>query len=405
MTKYMELFNPEFLSRRYEIYAQMRNEDPVYYMDSDFFQSWFITRYDDVSALLNDKRLSTSNTIHYLDLAPEEEQALLSPLRLYMQQSLPETLDERHKVLQTFFLQYLSPKVIASLQESIERMVGDMFDRLDPVRTFNFSEEFAYPLPAMVIADLLGVPASGYDNIIRWSKGLISVFRPYNFEAYKQGQEDMLAMIEYCQRLMRSDDLRNDCLLFALAIEVDKGKISEEEALVNCANMLFAGHETTASALGKGLLEFFKNRDQLALVQQDPALMANAVEEIIRKVGVVGWLARRAKDDFDFKGYSIRKNDRIMLSPFTANLDDRHFENAEAFDIRRNNAKQHLGFGKGKHYCLGASLARMEITIVFTALFERFPDFQIDLDNIETGSVMFLNYMGPQNLPVRLELA
>ena len=133
--------------------------------------------------------------------------------------------------------------------------------------------------------------------------------------------------------------------------------------------------------------------------------MKNAVEEIIRKVGVVGWLGRRAKDDFDFKGHSIKKNDRIMLSPFVANLDDRHFENPEAFNIRRNNAKQHLGFGKGKHYCLGASLARMEITIVFSTLFERFPNFEIDLDNIETNSVMFLNYTGLQNLPVKLEQA
>ena len=125
--------------------------------------------------------------------------------------------------------------------------------------------------------------------------------------------------------------------------------------------------------------------------------------EIIRKEGVVGWLVRQAKEDFDFKGYSIKKNDRIMLLMSSANRDERHFENAETFDIRRHNVKQHLGFGKGKHYCLGASLARMEISIVFNTLFERFTEFQIDLDNIELNDIMLLNYTGLQNLPVKLE--
>ena len=403
MNKYIDLLNPEAMPRRYEIFTQMREQDPVYFFDADFFQSWFITSFEDVAALLHDNRLSTSNTLVHLASAPAEEQTVLAPLKHYMQHALPEISDERHKVLQTFFLQYFSPKVIKTLEDRIYNLVKELADTLDTSTTINFCADFAYPLPAMVIADILGVPKEGFNNIIKWSESLIELFRPYNFELYQKGQSDLLSLIQYAEELMDSSSLREDSLLAALKIEIDNGTILKEEALINCANILFAGHETTASALSKGLWELFEHPQALTLLHADMELLPNAIEEIIRKVGIVGWLMRRAEEDIEYKGFTFKKGQRLMLSPFSANLDAQQFANPLDFDIQRSNAKQHIGFGKGKHYCLGANLARLELRIAFKYLLEKFPNYHIDADNIETGTLNFLNYSGLKKLPVKLK--
>lgn len=402
MLKYPELFAPEAPANRLEVLSKMRREDPVYYLDTDFFKAWLVTSYDDVSSLLHDKRLANSNTLLHLQSAPAREQAELAELRRYMQHALPETTAERHKILQTFFLDYFAPKRIVSIGSRIEDTVEGLLDGLDAGSEINFVEAFAYPLPAMVVADILGVPPEDFRQIISWSADLMSVFKTYDFEAYNKGQSALLAMNEYNRALMRSGSLRPDCLLAALARQIDAGNILEQEALVNCANILFAGHETTADALSKGMLEFFTHQDQLQTLCTDNTLLPNAVEEVVRKVGVIGWLMRLATVDFDYKRHRISKGDRILLSPMSANLDANYFDNAQAFDIKRENAKRHLGFGKGRHYCLGASLARTELEVSFGQIFRRFPNFRINTDGVVYGPAFFMNRHLSGNLPMVL---
>ncbi|ROS04700.1 hypothetical protein EDC56_0213 [Sinobacterium caligoides] len=401
MSKYIDLLDVEALPRRKAIFAKMRNEDPIYYFDTEIFKTWFVTDYDNVSRLLHDKRLSNSNTINHLNEAPPEEQEALSSLRRYMEKSLPEASDQRHKVIQSFFLQYFSPKVISGLRSKIELLVDELISDLDVYSEINFSKEFCFTLPIMVIAEILGVPKTDLEKIYSWSRDLIAVFHPYDYRGYLTGQKAMLAMVDYCKGLMLSGDLSAGCLLAALKCEIDSGSISEEEALVNCANILFAGHETTASVLAKGLLMFSKNPEQWYLLRQDSSLMPGAIEELMRTCGL-GWLMRSAKVGFEFNGHYFNKGDRVILSPGIANHDEKYFHQPEVFNIKRASEVQHLSFGKGKHYCLGASLARLELEVAFGKILQSFPDMKIDHQGVEIGVVLFLQYAGIYNLPVTL---
>jgi pimeloyl-[acyl-carrier protein] synthase len=241
---------------------------------------------------------------------------------------------------------------------------------------------FAYPLPVIVIAELLGVPPEDRDRIRRWSAGAIPFldgFRnPIAAEAAWQGFGDYLREIIAARRSAPRDDL----ISAFLAAEENGSKLDEDELLAMCILLLIAGHETTSNLIGNGLLTLLRHPDQLARVREEPAHLAATVAEILRYETPVQIAARVATEDCVIAGVPIAAGTPLTLHLGAANRDPAHFTAPDCFDIARPES-HHLAFGQGAHYCLGAVLARMEGEIALGTTLRRLPDLRLTSATLE----------------------
>jgi cytochrome P450 len=368
----INLSSPAFIADPYPTYHQLRESAEPYWIGSNATGRgiWMFSRYDNVSAILRDGRISKD--ISRL-IPPEQLDALDSSMLL---KDPPVHTRLRGLTNQTF-----TPARIRDLEIDIDRIVMELIARIESQQGGDFISDFALPLPVTVIAEMLGVPHEDRDRFHTWSNQVISAV-----DIIKTTEEDlqnqrtaMLALTGYFKELIeqRRAEPQQDIISGLIAAHDAGDRLTEEEMLGTCILLLIAGHETTVNLLGNGLYTLLSHPDQLALVRSRSELIPSAIEEMLRyESPVQRGTFRITTEVVEFNGITLQAGQQVSAALGAANRDPHQFPDPDRFDVTRT-PNRHLGFGLGIHFCLGAALARTEARIGFTRLLERLPNLHL----------------------------
>ena len=279
-----------------------------------------------------------------------------------------------HTRLRGLVSKAFTPRRIEEMRPHIQEIVDALLDDLQDQDEFDLIEHLSYPLPVIVIAEMLGIPPENRAEFKRWSNDLVATMSGPGTapDALERARTSGLEMADYFKGVIaeRRKEPRDDLLSAMIAAEERGEVLSEDELLASCMLLLAAGNETTTNLIGNGMLALLRNEDQLQKLLDDPSLTESAVEEMLRYDGPVQATARTADEDVEIDGHMIEKGKMLFVLLAAANRDPAAFPDPETFDNTRDD-NNHVAFGNGLHFCLGAPLARMEAQIAFQTLFQR----------------------------------
>lgn len=373
-----DFFDPEVLECPFDFYRLLRREAPIYLLPNT--DIYLVTRHEDIRAMLKDTKTFSSNFAHLLSKPSDNPEVR----DIYAQGAeVVDTLltldPPRHKVYRSLVNKVFSAKRVEQMHAYIEQITDELIDRFIDEGECELIAEFASPLPLLVIADQLGIPRENSDKFKEWSDALAA-----RLGQLVTGEAELAvarSVVEYQQYIKRVlDDRRRqprDDMISDLANSViDDGRtLNDPEVLSIVQQFLVAGNETTTSSIAGGLLELIQCPDQMQRLRDDPAQIANAVEEILRMETPSAGLWRVVTCDTEFNGVAIPEGAMVMLRYHAANRDETVFDEPEQMNVCRRNASDHIAFGQGTHFCPGAMLARKEMNLAFSKLLSR-------LDNI-----------------------
>jgi cytochrome P450 len=386
--------DPSFVADPYPTYHRLRAEDPVHHSPLGF---WVLTRYDDVVAALRDPRLAKEAIAAFIAARFGAPAPLLGL-------SMLDRDPPDHTRLRSLVSKAFTPRVIEALRPRIQGIVDELLDRVRDAGAMDLIEEFAYPIPVIVICEMLGVPVEDHERFKGWSldlaRGLDSVMLPPDSEVPRRSASARNALADYFRELIarRRAAPRADLLSGLIAAEEAGDKLSENELLATCILLLVAGHETTVNLLGNGTLALLRHPDQLQRLRDNPGLIGSAVEELLRFDGPVQRTARIPSEDVVIEGRVIAKGEMVMPFIGAADRDPAQFPDPDRLDIARTD-NRHVAFGLGIHFCLGAPLARVEGQIAIGTLVRRLPKLALATDAPEFRQSLTLR--GLRSLPVR----
>lgn len=341
-----------FRTNPYPFYRRLREESPVHRIAST--GAYWVTRHDLARQVLQDPRLSAHSRG-------------ADPASLSMLNANPPD----HTRLRALVNQAFTPRRVEQLRPKIGELAAQLIGRVRPTGQMDVVADFAFPLPAMVIAELLGVPWEDRDRFADWSRRVIlgtDAYQPKEvLEDAQTANQELLGYFSDLIRQRRTQPRQHDMISELMAAEEDGARLSGAELLQMCFLLLLAGHETTSSLIANGTLALLRNPDQLELLRSRPDLMESAVEELLRFDPPVQRRARHVFEAYEIGGVAVPAGVQILAVIGAANRDAAVFDAPERLDITRAE-NPHLSFGRGIHFCLGASLARMEGAIAFTAL-------------------------------------
>jgi cytochrome P450 len=332
------------------------------------FKSWNVHRYADAVRILNDSTTFSSEA--------RGGGAMALPSIVGMD-------GVRHRKLRGLVTQAFTPRMAEQLADRIATIATELLDAACARGRFDAMQDFAYPIPIRIIAEMLGIPVEDQATFRRWSETLIAgprtdALRGRSFAADRaQTLLELNAYLEHQLSLRRSNP-GSDLMSRLLVAEVDGERLSDIELLEFCRLLLIAGYETTACLIGNGILTLLEMPEVTAELRADPSLIPGAVEEIARCFPSVAGTMRVVMADVELSGQRIQKGQSLIVWTKAANYDPAAFSDPESFDVRRS-PNRHLGFGVGAHFCLGAPLARLELRIALRLLLERFPRLLRDL--------------------------
>jgi len=394
-------FAPGFTDDPYPQYAVMRAQAPVY---AHPFGFWLLTGYDEVSWLLRTPGLSVEDGNMAAD-------SLLRQMRdqLYGGEESPRAsavsmLDRDppdHTRLRRLVSKAFTPRAIQALRPRITELVDGMLDAMAEQRRVDLVDALAFPLPFSVIAEMLGTPPTDHERIRQLSGTVVRSLEPVadpELAAAIMAADDELTRIAGEMIAWKRANPADDLLTALIHADDDGDVLSDDELVAQTLLLYIAGHETTVNLIAGGTLALLRHPGQLALLRGDPALVGNAVEELLRYDSPVQASRRITLEPVTVGGVTIPAGAFVLASLGSANRDERFWgPDAAGLDLRRENARQHVSFGAGPHHCLGASLARLEASIAFERLTARFPGLALDGDVVWNGRI---NLRGPVHLPV-----
>ncbi len=377
-----DLYSHEFRVTTHATYARMREESPVHVQPGLDGETpiWFVTRYDDVVAVLTDnERFVVDPT---LALTAEEIAALQADATFAPDERVNENLlskdGDDHRRLRRLVTKAFTPRMVEQLRPRIQEIADDLLDRVAERGQMELVDDFAFPLPITVIAELLGIPVEDQDRFREWSNTF--VLPPMTPELQEQAVRHTQEFIEYLDELFaRRRAEPTDDLVSALVQAEDEGDhLSENELYSMAVLLIVAGHETTVSLISNAVLALLSNPAELAELRADSSLMSSAVEELLRYDSPVErTITRWAAADVELGGQRITRGELVIAVVGSANRDAARFPDADTLDLTRDSAGKHVGFGRGPHYCLGAPLARLETEIALETLFRRLPNLRL----------------------------
>jgi cytochrome P450 len=381
-----DLYSDAFRAATYETFAAMRDKHPVHLqtgLDGETM-IWFVTRYEDVVAmLLDDKRFVRDPA---LALDGEELAAMRAELpddfRFVENHMLNKDGDD-HRRLRRLVTKAFTPRTVEQLRPRVQQIADELIDAVEAQGSTDLVESFAFPLPITVIAELLGIPAADRDRFRAWSDAIVSpALTP---EELQQTAMQLLEFVAYLRELFasRRESPREDLVSALLQAEDGGDTLGEEELYSMVVLLIVAGHETTVSLIGNAVLALLTHPPALRALRDDPTRIPAAVEELLRFDGPVErTLNRWAAEDVELGGVLIRKGDGIIGILGAANRDGARFASPDELDLDRADNK-HIAFGRGSHYCLGAPLARLEAEIALETLLRRLPGLRLDVGQDE----------------------
>jgi pimeloyl-[acyl-carrier protein] synthase len=374
-----ELYCEGRLADPYPLLRRLREEDPIHW--SERLGSWIITRYDDVYALVNDPRLKSNRSAAYMRVLPEPQQTNLKPLGEHISNWLGFTDPPKHTRMRTLVGKVFTPRLAANMAGRIQAIVDSLLDRVESTGQIDIIKDFAYPLPATVICEILGIQSGNQDQFKVWLDDInafLGGFGPSLAKvadrAYKS-QQSVAAFIRelaYERRRRPCDDL-----ISALAsVEGESGGLTEQELLGLCVFLFSAGEETTVSLIGNSMLLLIRNPREFERLKAEPALINSAVEEFLRYESPIQILTRVVADEIEIRNRRMEPGQPVILVLGAANRDPEQFPDPDRLDIARAN-NRHLAFGWAIHFCLGAPLARIEAQTAISSIVNRYPGIRL----------------------------
>ncbi|WP_010278261.1 cytochrome P450 [Paenibacillus senegalensis] len=366
--------DPAFFEDPHAVYRALRQQDPVHAVPNT--NSWLLTRYEDVSFVLKDARFVKK--IKRQDTPPPVEEDIrpaVELLNLFMLFRDPPD----HTRLRSLVSKAFTPRMIDHLVPRIQSIAKDLLDDMEGHKHIELIAGYAFPLPVIVIAEMLGVPRQDRQKFKDWSNILARLIDYTSTrELLVEGSKVALEITEYLEAIIarRRKQPQDDLISTLIRAEEDGQKLTQEEIIASCVLLLVAGHETTVNLIANGVHLLLTHPDQLALLKQKPELLPGAVEEILRFESPVQMTSRLCSEDLTIGGKTLLRGQEVLTSLGGANRDPEIFEQPERFDIARKR-NPHLAFAAGIHYCLGAALARAEGQVAIHALLQRFPGLSL----------------------------
>jgi cytochrome P450 len=376
-TRY-DLYSHEFRTTTHETYARMRAESPVHLQPGLDGETpiWFVTRYDDVVALLSDNERFVLDPA--LALTPEEL-AARGPAAVdpRVNENLLAKDGVDHRRLRRLVSKAFTPRIVEQLRPRIQEIADGLLDDVSERGRMELVDDFAFPLPITVIAELLGIPARDRDRFREWSNAFVTpALTPELQEVALRHTDEFVAYLDDLFAQRRAEPTSD--LVSALVRAEDEGDhLSENELYSMVVLLIVAGHETTVSLITNAVHALLTHPGELARLRADPTLMPQAVEELLRfDSPVERTITRWAAADVELGGREISRGDLVIAVIGSANRDEARFPHAAELDLARADAK-HVGFGRGPHFCLGAPLARLETEIALETLLRRLPNLRL----------------------------
>jgi len=392
-------FIPEVHANPYPMYARLRAEDPVHW--SALMEAWVLTRYDDVVAVLTDSRFSADRRQARNRFADEiarreEEFGPFGRTRTMLTSDPPEHTRLRRLVSKAF-----TPRMVEGLRPRIQEIVDELLDAVAQNGRMDVIRDLAYPLPVIVIAEMLGVPPEHRDQFKHWSDEIVGVLGGplVPQETLERSRVAVHELAEYLSGVIveRRREPREDLVSGLIAAEEQGQILSEDEMLATAMLLLVAGNETTTNLIGNGMLSLLRNPDEMERLCADPSQVPTAVEELLRYDGPVQATGRVAMEDLEIGGQKVTKGQAVLTVLGAANRDPAQFGKPDELDLDRQ-PNEHVAFGDGIHFCLGAPLARAEGQIAFETLLRRFAHPRLETDNLQWGGSFILR--GLKSLPI-----
>ena len=349
----------------YPTYERLRRTDPVHRMR--LMDAWALTRHRDVDRLLRDHATFSS--------AVRTDVQRRTGLSSMLDMDPPD-----HTRLRSLVSQAFSPRAIERLRPRITQLADDLVEAAARRGRFDLMAALAFPLPVVVIAEMLGVPAEDLTRFESWSNDIaLNVEPSLGEEQVQRVRNATVEITEYFEAIIRQRraEPRDDLISALLAAEEDDDRLTHEEMISTLILLLAAGNETTRNLIGNGMLALLSNPGQLQLLRDNPDLLGPAIKEVLRYDPPVQLDGRVPTVDVEFGGRRIRAGQFVIGVIGAANRDPEVFEDPNTLDIRRSGTS-HLSFGRGIHYCLGAPLAELEASIALRALLGRFPSLRLD---------------------------
>jgi cytochrome P450 len=375
-TNFYPIWQRESRANPQAVYEQMRQNDPIWkgvgpVTGNDF---WFFVRYDDVQAVLKDQRFVKDAA----NLPPEHAKKYIpenpNPMFDAINRNMLFLDAPDHTRLRSLVHKAFTPKRIRDLEPRIEAIAHELLDNMASKPEGNLIDDFAFPLPVTVIAEMLGVHKERRDDFRRWTRMIL-----FNMDE-QSSLANVMEFVQYMNELIeiRRNHETDDILGALVRVQEGEDALDHMELLAMIFLLLVAGHETTVNLIGNGTLSLLQNPEQLELLRNEISLMPKAIEELLRYNGPVETTTTRwASEDIEISGCVIPVGDFVLPSLLAANRDPDVFKNPNQLDISRD-PNPHIAFGHGIHYCLGAPLARLEGQIAMKALLERFPTIRLN---------------------------
>jgi cytochrome P450 len=372
-----EPFDPELHQDPYPVYRRLRDEFPVHH--NARLRFFTLSRYDDVLGALQAPDLYISGKGVYVGVPEYDDGKITAQVPLLITTDRP-----RHTQLRALVSRAFTPRRIALLEPRIRAIARGLLDNVEGKPEFDLVREFSGPLPTIVIAELLGVPAEDQE----WFKEKSTAVAQFDPTARRDDAAAQtgpaMELGRYLAEVLaaRRREPRDDLLSALLAAEIDGERLSDVELIGFGFLLLVAGNETTTNLISNAAILLDRHRDQRRLLLEDPTRIAGAIEEFLRYDSPVQGLARTTTAPVTLHGVTIPTDSKVLLLFGSANHDERVIPDAERFDVLRA-PNPHVAFGFGAHFCLGANLARLEARVAFEELLERLPDYRTTQSRVE----------------------
>jgi hypothetical protein len=393
--------DPQILADPFPLYRRMQEADPCHW--SPRLKAWVLTRYEDVRNVCLDREMSSDRLRPYFATLPAPEARRVAEIMKYLSLWMVFRDPPEHTRLRRLTSKVFHVKSMHAMRPRIEALVRWLLDRIGGKADFDFIGEFAGPLPALVIMDMLGVPREELARVKRLSDDMALFIGSSRMaqEKYDIAEAATREMAQFFRGLiaLRRAHPQADLLTELVTLEDAGEHLSEDELVASCILLLFAGHETTTNHIANGLLALLRHPGEMTKLRSDPGLAPSAVEELLRYDGPANAQVRIVLREHELHGKRLRPGERVFILLSAANRDPRAYAEPDRVDLARN-GPPHLAFGFGPHICLGFPLARLEGQIALPAVLARWP--RIELGGAPLEWINSMVFRGVKAMPVRV---
>jgi cytochrome P450 len=400
-------FRPDaaaFLADPFPIYRRMQDEDPVHW--SPRLKSWVLTRYDDVKRVCLDRDMSSNRLEPFFASLPSPEAARIGEIIRFLSLWMVFRDPPDHTRLRRLTSKVFHVKSMHAMRPAIERILAWLLDRIGEQTNIDFITDFAGPLPALVIMEMLGVPHAELARVKRMSDemALFIGSSRTSAEKYDVAEAATKEMADFFRHYIaaRRTDPQQDLISELVHLRDGDDRLSEDELIATCILLLFAGHETTTNHIANGLLALLRFPTELRALRDDPTLAAKAVEELLRYDGPSSAQVRVVTVEHTMHDKTLKCGDRVFMMLNAANRDPRAYDDPDDLRLRRDGVP-HLTFGFGLHICLGFPLARLEGQVALPAIARHWQDIALATPATELEWLNSMVFRGMQSMPLRVK--